>query len=180
MKAKTVFLLLTLFLLLFSGCVQREEKKPEGAEDSNKMKITSPAFAEKAVIPKKYTCNGENINPPLKIEDIPKGTKTLVLIVDDPDAPIGIWDHWIVWNIPPVSEIAENSVPAGAVQGVNSGKENKYYGPCPPYGTHRYRFIVYALDTAIKIPETSRRRELEAAMSGRVLAEATLTGVVSS
>jgi len=141
------------------------------------MKISSPAFEENSKIPEKYTCDGENVNPPLKIEGIPKEAKSLVLIVDDPDAPMGTFLHWLVWNIPPETNfIEENSLPEGAVQGRNDfGKEN-YGGPCPPFGTHRYFFKVYALDKVLNLPEGSSLKEVEEVMKGHILDQAQLIG----
>ena len=110
--------------------------------------LKSPAFENGAEIPSRYTCDGENINPTLIIENVPEGVKSLVLIMDDPDATGGAtWDHWLLWNIPPeTKEISENSVPAGAIQGKTSWGTNKYGGPCPPKGSspHRYMFKLYA------------------------------------
>lgn len=140
------------------------------------LAIQSPAFVHEMPIPKKYTCQGEDINPPLNIEGIPKGTKSLVLIMDDPDAPHGTWDHWIVWNLPPQEEIPENSVPGGAVQGKNSWGRNDYGGPCPPSGTHRYYFKLYALDDKLNLPRSAAKKDVEAAMSGHILSQAVLMG----
>ena len=118
------------------------------------MKISSPAFENNSKIPEKYTCDGENVNPPLKIEGVLKEAKSLVLIVDDPEAHMGTFLHWLVWNIPPETDfIEENSLPKRAVQGKNDfGKEN-YGGPCPPFGTHRYFFKLYALDKILDLPQ---------------------------
>ena len=105
----------------------------------NNMIIKSPIFLNNATIPSKYTCDGDNINPPFEIKNIPKGTKSLVLIVDDPDAAGGTWTHWTLWNIDPgTSEIQENSIPSGASAGKTSYGRSKYDGPCPPSGTHHY------------------------------------------
>jgi len=107
--------------------------------------ITSPAFINNGKIPIEYTCKGKGISPVLKIENIPPQTQSLVLIMDDPDAPVGVFTHWLIWNIAPdTSEIKENSVPVNAVVGLNSRGENKYTPPCPPSGTHRY-FSKYLL-----------------------------------
>ncbi|RMG60990.1 MAG: YbhB/YbcL family Raf kinase inhibitor-like protein [Deltaproteobacteria bacterium] len=142
------------------------------------LKITSPAFGHMEMIPSRYTCDGEDVNPPLKIENPPEGTKSFALIVDDPDAPVGIWVHWVVWNIPgDVREIAEDSVPEGARQGRNDWGKNKYGGPCPPSGTHRYFFKLYALDTTLDLPEGSTKSDLERAISGHVLGKAELIGL---
>ncbi len=140
------------------------------------LAIDSPAFVHEQPIPSKYSCQGEDINPPLHIDEVPKGTKTLVLIMDDPDAPMGTWNHWIMWNIPPKSQIEENSVPKGAVQGKNSWNRNDYGGPCPPSGTHRYYFRLYALDKTLDLPPSAGKKDVETAMKGHILAEAVLMG----
>src|SRR3989344_873103 len=117
------------------------------------MNLSSPAFEHHQPIPAKYTCDGENINPLLQFSDIPDSTKSLVLIMDDPDAPAGLWVHWTIWNIDPgTAEIAENSVPPGSIEGVTSFGKPGYGGPCPPSGTHRYFFKFFALDTKLDIP----------------------------
>ena len=139
--------------------------------------VKSPAFEHQRTIPSKYTCDGNNINPPLTIEEIPESTKSLVLIVDDPDAPMGTWDHWVVWNIPPTDEIRENSVPG--TQGLNSARRNSYSGPCPPSGTHRYFFKVYALDTQLSLSSNARKKEVENAMRSHILAHGDLVGFYS-
>jgi hypothetical protein len=140
------------------------------------LSIKSPAFEHGKLIPKKYTCDGQDINPPLTIEGVPKEAKTLVLAVDDPDAPSGTWDHWIVWNVPAsTSKIAENSVPGK--EGVNSARQPSYMGPCPPGGTHRYFFKVYALDTELSLGAGSKKKDVEKAMQGHVLAKGELMGL---
>ncbi len=142
------------------------------------MKIESSAFGPNGDIPVKFTCDGDNINPPLKFSGVPQNTQSLVLIMDDPDAPTGTWVHWILWNIPSnVVEIAEKSVPAGAVQGATSSGQNSYGGPCPPSGTHRYFFKVYALDAKLSIPSYSDKAALEKAMEGHVINQAQLVGL---
>lgn len=139
------------------------------------LTVKSSAFEHNGLIPRKYTCDGEDVNPPLTIEDIPEGTKSLALIIDDPDAPMGTWDHWIVWNIPPASnEIRENSVPG--VEGMNDFKKHSYGGPCPPGGTHRYFFKVYALNAKLIIGANSRKKDLEKATQGHILAKGELIG----
>lgn len=144
------------------------------------LALTSSAFQHNAQIPAKYTCDGENVNPLLAISGAPETTQSFVLIVDDPDAPMGTWDHWVVWNIPPViTEIAESNVPHGAVQGTTSFDDQKYGGPCPPSGTHRYFFKLYALDTMLQLPPSSRKAVVEAAMQGHILEKAELIGLYS-
>jgi len=141
-----------------------------------KLSVMSSAFENNKFIPAKYTCDGDDVNPPLAIEGVPEGTKTLALIVDDPDAPMGTWDHWIVWNIPATtSKIAENTVPG--TEGMNDFRRRSYGGPCPPSGTHRYFFKVYALDVKLDLSPTSRKRDVEKAMQGHVLAKGELVGL---
>ena len=143
-----------------------------------KLSVTSPAFENNKPIPVKYTCDGANINPPLTIEDVPEETKALVLIVDDPDAPMGTFDHWVVWNIPPTTrKIEENTVPG--TEGISTSRKHAYGGPCPPYGTHRYFFKVYALDTQLDLKSNSSKRDVEKAMKGHILAEGELMGLYS-
>jgi Raf kinase inhibitor-like YbhB/YbcL family protein len=140
------------------------------------LSIKSPAFEHGKLIPKKYSCDGQDINPPLTIEGIPKEAKTLVLAVDDPDAPSGTFDHWIVWNIPAsASKIGENTVPG--TEGMNSARQQGYMGPCPPSGTHRYFFKVYALDAELSLGASSRKKDVEKAMQGHILAKGELVGL---
>lgn len=137
--------------------------------------VKSTAFANNEQIPSKYSCDGQEVNPPLTIEGIPAETKTLALIVDDPDAPRGTFDHWIIWNIQSFSKIEENSIPG--TQGVNSAGERNYIGMCPPSGSHRYFFKVYALDTKLELnPDLTKKKDLEKAMQGHVLAKGELMG----
>jgi Raf kinase inhibitor-like YbhB/YbcL family protein len=142
-----------------------------------KLTITSSVFKNKGVIPAKYTCDGEDVNPPLIVEGVPEETESLVLIVDDPDAPMGTWDHWAVWDIPPSKKIEENSVPG--TEGLNDFGKHSYGGPCPPSGTHRYFFKVYALDTKLDLPSNSRKRNVEKAMEGHILAKGEIIGLYS-
>jgi Raf kinase inhibitor-like YbhB/YbcL family protein len=142
------------------------------------LKMVSPAFKHNEFIPKKYTCDGEDINPPFLIENIPSGAKSLALIVDDPDAPAGMWVHWVVWNInPDIREIKENSLPKGAQQGVSDFRKNNYGGPCPPSGSHRYFFKLYALDTMLNLGSKAKKSDLERAMKGHILEKAELVGL---
>jgi Raf kinase inhibitor-like YbhB/YbcL family protein len=141
-----------------------------------KMKITSSAFQQGGNIPSKFSCDGANANPPLQISDVPPEAKSLVLIVDDPDAPSGLFTHWAVWNISPqTSTIAEGSTPKG-VQGTNDFGRSGYGGPCPPSGTHRYYFKVFALDRELDLPFGAKRGQLDAGMKGHVIAQGELMG----
>jgi hypothetical protein len=136
--------------------------------------ITSPAFENNGFIPTKYTCDGADVNPPLNVKGIPEETQSLVLIVDDPDAPRETWDHWIVWNIHPAEKIRENSIPG--TEGLNDFNKHSYGGPCPPSGTHRYFFKVYALDTRLDLNPNSRKRDVERAMKEHILAKGEMVG----
>jgi len=139
------------------------------------LRVSSPIFQNNQFIPPKYTCDGDDVNPSLRIEGIPREAQALVLIVDDPDAPMGTWDHWVVWNIPPVERIEENSVPG--IQGLNDFNKHSYGGPCPPSGTHRYFFKVYALDMKLNLNSNSRKKDVEKAMKGHILAEGKIVGL---
>ncbi|MBI2208180.1 YbhB/YbcL family Raf kinase inhibitor-like protein [Candidatus Woesearchaeota archaeon] len=141
------------------------------------MKLTSPAFKHNGKIPSEYTCDGNDISPELRIEDVPKNAKSLVLINDDPDAPIGTWDHWIVFNIPSTTtKMNKNEEPKG-VGGKNSWGRTGYGGPCPPSGTHRYFFKLYALDTELNLVGGATKKELEKAMEGHIIEKAELIGL---
>jgi Raf kinase inhibitor-like YbhB/YbcL family protein len=141
-----------------------------------KMKITSSAFQEGASIPSKFSCDGSNTSPPLQIAKVPSGAKSLVLIVDDPDAPSGLFTHWAVWNVSPqINAIAEGSAPKG-VRGTNDFGKSGYGGPCPPSGTHRYYFKIFALDRELDLPFGAKRGQLDEAMKGHVVAQGELMG----
>jgi Raf kinase inhibitor-like YbhB/YbcL family protein len=137
--------------------------------------ISSPAFPDSGSIPSKYTCEGEDINPPLEIGNIPEGVISLAIIVDDPDAPRGTWLHWLVWGIPITHHIKENEVPG--IEGVNDFGRTSYGGPCPPSGTHHYFFRVYGLNAPIHLRPGASRRELEQAMRDHILAYGELVGL---
>lgn len=139
------------------------------------LTVSSPALDKNGMIATKYTCDGENINPEISILDIPADTKTLALIMDDPDAPKGTFDHWIMWNIPVESKIKENTAPG--IQGKNGKGESMYTGPCPPSGTHHYHFKVYALDEKLDLSPGSDKKMLEKAMKGHILASGELIGL---
>jgi|SRR3989344_6854502 len=142
------------------------------------MKLTSPTFNHNKLIPAKYTCDGNDVNPPLLISEVPPHTQSLVLIVDDPDAPAGDWVHWTIWNIDPkTTEIAENSVPAGAIEGLTDFGRSGWDGPCPPSGTHRYFFKLYALDIELKLPADTNKTKLLQIMNGHILTQAELIGL---
>lgn len=141
------------------------------------MEIKSPAFEHQQFIPKKYTCEGEDLSPPLVFKSIPEKTVSLAIIIDDPDAPGGTFDHWIAWNLSPhTTTLDENAkVP---MQGKNGFKVNRYRGPCPPPGKpHRYFIRVYALDTKLNLPEGSSKKNVLDAMEGHILGKGELIGI---
>ena len=139
------------------------------------MKLSSVAFQHQKSIPSKYTCDDSDVSPPLQISGVPPNAKSLALVMDDPDAPMGTWDHLVMWNLSPDTEIKEGTLPKGTV-GKNSWGKTNYGGPCPPSGTHRYFFKLYALDTVLNLPAGSTKKQLKAAMKGHILAEAVLMG----
>jgi Raf kinase inhibitor-like YbhB/YbcL family protein len=141
------------------------------------MIISSPAFNNNEPIPVKYACDGENVNPPLEIKDVPQPARSLVLIVEDPDAPGGTWIHWVLWNVnPKTKKIDENSVPQGATEGQTSFGKPGYGGPCPPSGTHRYFFKLYALGEEIDLPPDATINELKKDGMGHIYDTAQLIG----
>ena len=147
------------------------------------MQLTSSAFKEGAPIPAKHTCDSTNVSPELKWTGIPAGTKSLALIADDPDAPVGIWVHWVLYDLPPtVSELPEGLprtqyIHAGAKQGLNDFKQLGYGGPCPPPGkAHRYFFKLYALDKQLELKPGILKKDLEAAMQGHIIGQSQLMG----
>jgi len=139
------------------------------------LRITSASFDMNQLIPARYTCAGNNINPPIEIDCIPEKAHSLALIVDDPDAPGKTWVHWLVWNIPITHHIKENSVPGE--QGLNDFKQIAWGGPCPPSGTHRYFFKVYALDSLLELTSKATKKDLEHAMNEHILAYGELVGL---
>lgn len=139
--------------------------------------MTSPAFRDGEMIPSEFTCDGTDANPSLAFHGVPDGARSLVLIVDDPDAPGGTWTHWTLWNIPPsMKEIAEDSVPRGASEGMTDSGRSGWGGPCPPDREHRYFFRLFALDVSLDLRPGTPVGALRSAMEGHVLAEASLMG----
>lgn len=148
------------------------------------LSLSSPAFSENGLIPAKYTCDGENINPALRISGVPETAASLVLIMDDPDIPsavktktgIDVFDHWLIFNLSPqTGEISEHMEPAG-MEGANGAGKRGYAGPCPPDREHRYFFKLYALGITLPLPEGASRKEVEAAMAGHVIESTELVG----
>jgi len=142
------------------------------------MNITSMAFEEGQMIPSVYTCDSDNFNPPFSISNVPAQTKSLALIMDDPDAPRGTFTHWLMWNIPPDTKIIdENDWPEGAEQGINDGGQLGYMGPCPPEGVHHYHFKLYALSSVLNLPGDTTREKLENEIEKNLLEEAEIVGL---
>jgi hypothetical protein len=151
------------------------------AQADNSFGISSPAFAQGSAIPSSYAYKGQNISPELRIGNVPANARSLVLIVDDPDSPSGLWTHWLVWNLAAsTTDIPENKLPPNAVEGKNSNGHVRYDGPAPPSGTHRYFFRLYALDTTLSLPTGSDRAALLAAMNGHIVGTAETFGVYSA
>jgi len=172
-KYKIIFILFLLPSIFFVPSVVGDEMV-----NKDTLTVSSPVFENNSTIPSKYTCDGANVNPPLSIEHVPDGTKSLALVVDDPDAPAGVWVHWVLWNIQPeTKELKENSVPRGAQQGMNDFRKHPYSGPCPPSGTHRYVFKIYALDTILTISPDATKTDLEKAMKGHIIEQGHIIGL---
>lgn len=184
--------ILLLTLMVLSACAPSATAAPEtvisdplAMEDAMKLELTSPAFAHGQPIPVRYTCKGEDISPALAWGEPPAGTQSFALIMDDPDAPVGTWVHWVLFNIPAsargLSEAfpTDASLPDGSLNGTNSWGRTGYGGPCPPSGTHRYFFKLYALDEPLAINAGADKGELEKAMVGHILASAELMGTFS-
>jgi len=172
MKHLTTALLLAAFgALLYATALGKEVRRMET------LTVSSPGFSQGEAIPARHTCDGNDTSPAIVIDGVPPATRSLALVMDDPDAPMGTWVHWVVWNIPPQTrEIPEHSLPPQASQGKNDWHRNTYGGPCPPSGTHRYFFRAYALDTVLKLGNSTTKADLERAMQGHVLAKGELMG----
>ncbi|MCL5991285.1 MAG: YbhB/YbcL family Raf kinase inhibitor-like protein [Bacteroidetes bacterium] len=178
MKTALFFSVVLTFLFLLTDILQCQEK----GVTKISIKITSTAFIEGGLLPKIYTCEGKNISPPLAWSNLPEGTKSIALINDDPDAPMGTWVHWVIYNIPPTEtglkeEIpSENILPNGAKQGITDFRRVGYGGPCPPSGTHRYFFKLYALDKILELEPGVSKGQLLTAMEGHILGTGQLVG----
>lgn len=167
-----------IMFLTLSEDEKRVDPTPSLQNNTKIMKVSSPAFGHNKTLPAKYTCDGDGVSPPLAIDDVPKDVKSLVLILDDPDAPSGNFVHWTLWNIDPdTTEIDENSAPG--VEGLTSTNKSGYFPPCPPSGTHRYTFKLYALDTLLDLSTRTDAGQLEKAMEGHVIGHAELIGLYS-
>lgn len=178
-KSLAIFIILIIAIILIISFIYKSDIDVSVNGDMGNMKIKS-IFANNERIPIKYTCDGDDINPPLEIFDIPENAKSLVLIVDDPDAPVGTWDHWVLFNIDTaIAKIDEDSIPRGAIQGKNSWERNDYGGPCPPSGTHRYFFKLYALNTILDLNKNAEKVDVERAMRQHIIGKTELIGLYS-
>lgn len=171
--ALAAIIIITLIIFFNVGCVEDQQRR------FGNMKLLSSAFEDGEAIPSEYTCDGSDISPPLSVSSIPENTKSLALIVDDPDAPTGTWVHWLVWNIPANKTSFSKGENITFPQGKNDFGDLNYGGPCPPSETHRYFFKLYALDTTLKIIKGATKEQLESAMSGHTIEEAQLIGTYS-
>lgn len=176
-----ILLLVSTIAIFFLVRYTENQRSSQKVSENNKsMRITSSAFENRQHIPIKYTCNGENINPPLEFSDIPHGTKSLVLIVDDPDAPNGTFVHWVVYNISTeLREVRENSIPDDGIEGTSSFGKPGYGGPCPPSGTHRYFFKLYALNKTLSLEGNPDKEIVLENMKNSIIAQSELVGLYS-
>lgn len=182
-----LFLLMAFFALVLGGCGTGPTPAAPAEKGGQAMafELTSNAFSQGDSIPAKYTCDGQDISPPLGWSDPPEGTRSFALINDDPDAPVGTWDHWVIYNVPsearslPEAVSSDAELPDGSRNGQNSWRRLGYGGPCPPSGTHRYFFKLYALDTSLGLEPGAGKQQVLTAMEGHILGQAELMGVYS-
>jgi Raf kinase inhibitor-like YbhB/YbcL family protein len=164
-------------LLAGVGCGRASPVGEEKGEAAMALQVTSPVFTEGETIPRKFTCDAENVSPPLAWSGAPPGTQSFALIADDPDAPVGTWVHWVLYDLPGKTAALPEGVKGIGLEGVNDFRKPGYGGPCPPRGTpHRYYFKVYALDTQLGLKPGAGKRDVERAMQGHVLAQGVLIG----
>ena len=170
--------LLAFLVFAVVGCIRSEALVQPEVPEVVELKLSSPAFLDGSSIPSKFTCDGSDVSPELVIDGVPENAKSLVLIVDDPDAPSKIWEHWTLFNIPPDTKVMrEGSVPAGSVQLMNDFRRVEWGGPCPPPGkVHHYRFRLSALDIVLSLGSSAKKSDVVAAMKGHVVAESVLVG----
>ncbi len=182
-------LLLSFMLLMLMACSSNDEKPAAELkiqeETTMSVQLSSPAFEDGNTIPQKYSCDGDDISPALNWSELPGQTESIALIMDDPDAPVGSWIHWVLYDLPGGrTEIPENvpksgQLPGGGTQGNNSWRRSGYGGPCPPGGTHRYFFKIYALDALLDVAPGATKEELLQAMEGHILDQGQLMGTYS-
>jgi Raf kinase inhibitor-like YbhB/YbcL family protein len=182
----SVITILVLFLLLFLSCAGRQQQLPQPASPQKQaqaeIKLTSSAFKNGEPIPRTYTCDGVNVSPPLEWSGVPRTAKTIAIVCDDPDAPGGTWAHWALYNLPAdniglvENTLATETLRAGGFQGKNDFGKIGYGGPCPPSGTHRYFFKIYALDSELPLKAGATKAELMKAMDDHVVLQGQLIG----
>lgn len=180
-------ILLIGLVLSITACTSQPTQVVPSTEKEAVMsfEITSPAFKHGETIPSDFSCKGRDLSPALTWTEPPTATKSFALIMDDPDAPIGTWVHWVIFNIPASTRDLKEGMPTesqlsdGSVQGKTSAGSTGYHGPCPPSGTHRYFFKLYALDTMLDLSASANKKDLLAAMEGHILANAELMGTFS-
>jgi len=183
---KNILAIVVISTLWFCSCKNGESPDSKATGDEKmQIKITSPVFSNGSLIPSKYTCDGQNVSPPLQWQNVPAAAKSLAIICDDPDAPVGTWVHWVLYNLPPdTTQLAEN-IPADRIlvshanQGTNDFRKIGYGGPCPPSGTHRYFFKIYALDTTIDLQPGATKKQLLNAARGHIIGTGELIGKYS-
>jgi len=186
MRSISIAIVLTLFLLLFLSCAGRQQQLAQPANPQKQtqaeIKLTSSAFKDGEPIPRTYTCDGVNVSPPLEWSGAPGTAKTIAIVCDDPDAPGGTWVHWILYNLPAdniglvENAPASETLKAGGFQGKNDFGKIGYGGPCPPSGTHRYFFKIFALDSELPLKAGATKAELMKAMAGHTLVQGQLIG----
>jgi Raf kinase inhibitor-like YbhB/YbcL family protein len=170
-----------MIISLLAACMLRDTAIA-ASKGGTVMELKSTAFTMGGMIPQKYSCEGENVSPPLMWKGVPEGTRSIALITDDPDAPMGTWVHWVYYDIPPTAHGLGEKIPqerkpsVGGTQGMNDSHHLGYDGPCPPSGTHRYYFKVYALDASLNLPPGASKKDVLKAMDGHVLGESVLMG----
>jgi len=173
---KLISLGLSLAVIISAGC-SRSQPEQEEEDQMNPIPLSSPAFSDGGVIPTRHTCDGEDLSPQLDWQNIPAATRSLALIADDPDAPMGTWVHWVLFDIPPDVTGLPEGVKGIGIQGKNDSRRLGYAGPCPPKGpAHRYYFKLYALDTTLGLKEGATKADVEKAMQGHILAQGQLMG----
>lgn len=176
-KLMVSFVSIIISIVTLTDCSKKNDRNVRESVDEMSIKLTSSAFKEGEMIPKKYSCDAENISPPLVWSGIPEEPKSFALIVDDPDAPAGNWVHWVLYNIPADQDNLVEGVAGVGTQGKNTSGKLNYGGPCPPKGSaHRYFFKIYALDTVLELNAGATKAELEKAMQGHILAQGQLMG----
>lgn len=179
--SKVVYIALLVAIVVGASAWLSSARKAEAPEISTsvpnpRLIFNSSVFENGALMPARFTCDGANVNPPFEIGGVVPKARSLALVMDDPDAPVGVWDHWVKWNIPPKSQVIEEGKEPRGVSGKGTGGNLNYRGPCPPSGTHRYFFKLYVLDTVLALNEGATKKELATAMEGHILQTAEYIG----